>query len=168
MHLTKILALGLMAVCAISSSANAGSRDRNPNNGDEMIGYVEHGNGGGAELMVGMASVAADMFGVRIPGVSSQNPSRYQRQRQYQYQSQEQAYGGYDRDAGALAYDIYEDCRNPGGQVDKRCVRVVNAKLSREARRTNEVFICNDGYGRMVRTQDFSYGCRLESKMNGY
>lgn len=160
MRLSKILALGLMAACAIASSANAGSRDRNPNNGDEMIGYVDGGNGGGAELMVGMASVAANMFGVRIPGVSSQGS--------YRYQPQERVYGGYDRDAGAPAYDLYADCRYGGGQVDKRCVRVVNAKISRAARQTGETFICKDEYGSLVRTQDYSYGCRLESKMNGY
>jgi hypothetical protein len=166
MRLSKILALGLMAACAIASSANAGSRDRNPNNGDELIGYADggNGNGGGAELMVGMASAAANMFGVRIPGVSSQGSSRYQRQ----YQPQEQAYGGYRRDAGAPAYDLYADCRYTGGQVDKRCVRVVNAKLSRAARQSGETFICKDEYGSLIRTQDFSYGCRLESKMTGY
>jgi hypothetical protein len=164
MRLSKILALGLMAACAISSSAIAGSRDRNPNNGDELIGYADGGNGGGAELVAGMASAAANMFGVRIPGVSSQGSSRYQRQ----YQPQEQEYGGYERDAGAPAYDLYADCRYNGGQADGRCVRMVNAKLSRAARLEGETFICKDRYGRLVRTQDFSYGCRLESKMTGY
>ncbi|TLX16557.1 hypothetical protein [Rhizobium sp. MHM7A] len=159
MRISKILALGLVAACAIASPANAGSRDRNPNNGDELIGYVDGGNGGGAELMTGVASIAANMFGVRIPGMSTQSAQRYQ--------PQYQEYGGYQRDPGAPAYDLYADCRYRG-QVDGNCVRRVNAKLSQAARASGETFICKDRYGDLVRTQNYSYGCRLESKMTNF
>lgn len=160
MRISKILALGLVAACAIASPANASSRDRNPNNGDELVGYVDGGNGGGAELMTGVASIAANMFGVRIPGMSTQSAQRYQ--------PQYQEYGGYQRDPGAPAYDLYADCRYGGGEVDRSCVNLVNAKLSRAARAQGEVFICKDRYGDLVRTQNYSYGCRLESKMTNF
>lgn len=162
MRSSKILALGLVAAFAIASSADAGSRDRNPNNGDELIGYVDggNGNGNGEDLMTGMASIAAGMFGVRIPGVSTQSAQGYQPRRQ--------DYGGYRRDPGAPAYDLYADCRYGSGQVDRDCAGIVDAKLSRAARVQGETFVCQDRYGNLVRTQNFSYGCRLESKMSSY
>jgi hypothetical protein len=162
MRISKILALGLIATCAIASSANAGSSDRNPNNGDELIGYVDGGNSGGngSQIMTGMASAAANMFGVRIPGISTQSAQRYQ--------PRSQEYGGYQRDPGAPAYDLYADCRYGGSEADRSCVRRVDAKLSRAARAQGEVFICKNSYGDLVRTQNYSYGCRLESKLTNF
>lgn len=162
MRVFKILALGLMAACAIASSANAGSRDRNPKNGDELIGYVNdgNGNGNGAEFMTGVTSLASNMLGVRIPGMHTQSANRYQQRHQ--------DHGGYRRDPGAPAYDLYADCRYGSGQVDRDCARVVDAKLSRAARAQGETFICQDRYGNLVRSQNFSYGCRLESKMGNF
>jgi hypothetical protein len=163
-RLSKILAVGLVAVSAIafSSSAIAGSRDRHPTNGDEFIGYVEDNrSGNGAGVALGLASIAGEMLGVRIPGIGNQ-VNNHRRQPAYQ------EYNGYNDDPGALAVDIYQDCRNRRGQINPQCERQVNNKLTRAAIESGETFICEDGYGNRVRTQKFRVGCRLESNMRRY
>jgi hypothetical protein len=160
-RITKILTLGLMSACLVATSAQAGSRDRNPKNGDELIGYVNDSAGSGTEIMGGVASMAANVLGVRIPGLATQSARGYQ--------PHQQNYGDYQRDPGAPAYDFYADCRyGSSGKIEPRCARRVNNTLSQAAREQGETFICRDRYGNLVRTQDFNYGCRLESNMTSY
>jgi hypothetical protein len=137
-------------------TAEAGSRDRNPRNGDVLLGPVE-GNAGGDAVMQGLGAIASGILGVQLPGASSQSHG-------YGYQNSS-GYSEYDRDPGAPAIDFYADCRYANGQVDRRCVQVVDAKISREARRTGETFICPSYDGGWMRTQQYRDGCRLESKL---
>lgn len=164
MRLSKFLAIGMVVVSAIaaSSSAFAGSRDRHPDNGDELIGYVDgNRSGNGAQVASNLIGIAASASGVNIPGLGNQMGNRH---REPVYQE----YGGYNRDAGAPAMDFYAECRNRRGQIDQRCMQVVNAKISSAAVASGETFICADGYGKAFRTQQYRQGCRLESKLNQY